>query len=104
MFGIPQGSFMGPILFVVYINDLPHIALENNCTLTCFADDTYIVTGASTSQELVTKGTHLFKSAEEWFHKNKLIANKGKTKLIAFSTSRYKKQKPISVPIRQPQH
>ena len=60
--GIPQGSVLGPILFVIYINDLPD-KLESNCYM--FADDTKIFRQiASTSDNDILQSD--VKKLENW--------------------------------------
>ena len=64
--GIPQGSVLGPLLVLLYINDLPTIV--KNCENTFFADDTKIFGDYNENSHLVE-----LNKISEWMKNNKLI-------------------------------
>lgn len=84
--GVPQGSVLGPLFFLLYINDLPTY-LETECTV-LYADDTSIVVSADTPEELNVKLSITFKKFMDWCQRNSLIANPQKTELLYFTNRR----------------
>jgi hypothetical protein len=81
--GVPQGSVLGPLIFLMYINDLPNY-LNAECTV-IFADDVNICVSADSMSELqYTLTTHINKF-NSWCTRNHLILNIEKTVCIKFS-------------------
>ena len=80
--GVPQGSVVGPILFLIYINDL------NKCikhsTTYHFADDTNLLNISKDYLSLQRKVNYDLFSLHKWLTANKISLNDGKTELIYF--------------------
>ena len=80
--GVPQGSILGPLLFIIYVNDIVNIS--NILQMILFADDTNIfVSGPNINELCLSMNTELSKLSQ-WFKLNKLSLNIKKTNFIVF--------------------
>ena len=107
--GVPQGSILGPLLFLLYVNDMPQAV---NSELLLYADDTCLIYTGKDIQKIEEQLNSDFTSLCEWFIDNKLSVHVGeeKTKSILFGTKRqlkdqrdlnlYHKQKFLSLSLR----
>lgn len=80
--GVPQGSVLGPILFLLFINDLPSIISNGNICL--FADDTSLSISANNHEELEVEAYVQANSLMQWFRENRLLVNDSKTNILEF--------------------
>jgi hypothetical protein len=81
-YGVPQGSVLGPVLFLIYINDLETSIKDGRPTF--FADDTSIFLAATNASDVQKKINKTINGLMDWFERNKLVINKGKTVAISF--------------------
>ena len=80
--GVPQGSSLGPLLFLIYINDFRLCLDKTNSGH--FADDTFIMYGSKKLGSIESVVNCELKLVSRWLRLNKLSLNAGKTELIFF--------------------
>ena len=82
--GIPQGSCLGPLLFLIYINDLPQ-AIQGS-TVSMYADDTSLCHKSHDMTQLKKAINNDLKHLENWLQGNKLSLNVAKTDSMLITT------------------
>ena len=98
--GVPQGSCLGPLLFLVYINDLPCIV--KNSKVSMYADDTSIYHSSKDIMQLNTALNEELRRFDRWLQGNKLSLSVAKTRSMLITTKQKKKYLTASNEALQP--
>lgn len=101
--GIAQGSILGPILFIIFVNDLSLLIKKPYQHIVKYADDTNILIGRKNVNDLLAQSEYFFNLVTDWFNKNKLILNKEKTNILMFRTKQSNAIKPATIELNKTQ-
>ena len=83
--GVPQGSILGPLLFLAYVNDM---SVSVSCKLLLYADDSILAVAHKDPKYISESLTHNLNSCFDWMVDNKLSINVGKTEAILLGSKR----------------
>ena len=92
--GVPQGSVLGPLLFMIFVNDLPNSVSQS--TVDIYADDTTLSTSNVVSDLPVIQQRlqHDINKIADWTSDNKMVLNASKTKSLFVTGKRLQKKAP----------
>ena len=82
--GVPQGSVLGPLLFLTYTIDLPNACINDDTTCSQFADDTALIASTSSPQQTEQQLQRAVTSAAKWLNDWHLLVNIDKTVTMTF--------------------
>ena len=86
--GVPQGSILGPVLFIIFTNSLASDL--RNYKMSSYADDTQILISAKSPKEMKAKIEEVMKTAQEWYTKHSLLNNLEKTEIMIITSKNNK--------------
>lgn len=83
--GVPQGSILGPLLFSLYMNDLPEVVKLSE--IVTYADDTTILSSSRVAGNIQVNLADDLRSVEAWFKANMLTLNASKTEFVLIANA-----------------
>ena len=82
--GVPQGSVLGPLFYIIYANDLSEIF--DKCGMALYADDTVLYTAKKDFCDSVANLQHDINKLTGWCHENGIMVNSDKSKIMVFGS------------------
>ena len=87
--GVPQGSILGPLLFLCYVNDMP---ISVQCKLLLYADDSALLVEGKDPNLIAETLSNELNSCRHWLIDNKLSLHLGKTEAILYGSKKYQRK------------
>ena len=82
--GVPQGSVLGPLFYIIYANNISNVI--NKCEIALYADDTVLFTSDLNFGKAISNLQEDLKSLNVWCQNNGIMANTSKTKVMVFGS------------------
>ena len=97
--GVPQGSVLGPLLFILYVSDIVQLAKNHNLSIHLFADDVQVYGSCvpANSPILSARLSHCLDDIIVWFQQHRLLLNPDKSEVMWCSSKQRKKSLPCDL-------
>lgn len=91
-YGVPQGSILGPLLFLCYLKGLPGVIWDKNNKICLYADDTNIIVTANSKENLEIASHINLSMIKDFFDSKNLLLNSQKSNFVTFTTKQTKQK------------